>query len=110
MEIAEKMLGNINNDVDFNKLEDETSEDNRKFYARDYIEDENVKFPKPMPKNIMTDYLKEFRYRFAMNNNKALYKLEEKSLSDMLKGIRRGFFEKQCSNQHHNILLDCRKH
>ena len=91
---GEILLGNIkNDDADIIKLDDETSKDIRKFYARDYIAEEDVKFPKPMPKNIIAEYMNEFRYRYAINNNKPLYKLEEKSLSNMLKGIRRGFFE-----------------
>jgi hypothetical protein len=91
--MTDKLIGIYDGDVDIIKLDDQTSKDIRKFYDQDYISIENVKFPKPIQQNVMSEYLNEFRYRYALNNNKPLYKLEEKSLTDMVKGIRRGFFE-----------------
>ena len=91
--MTDKLMGIYDGDVDIIKLDDQTSKDIRKFYDQDYISIENFKFPKPIQQNVMSEYLNEFRYRYALNNNKPLYKLEEKSLTDMVKGIRRGFFE-----------------
>ena len=91
--MTDKLMGIYDGDVDIIKLDDKTSKDIRKFYDQDYISIENVKFPKPIPQNIMSEYLNEFRYRYAMNNNKPLYKLEDKSLYNMVSGVRRGVFE-----------------
>ena len=89
----EKLRGEIKDDCEFITLDEETAKNVRKIYRGDYIALENVKFPKPLPNDEYTSILNEFRYRYAMNNNKHLYKLEENSLYDMVKNVRRGFFE-----------------
>ena len=91
--LTHKLCEQIKDEADIIKLDDDTSGNIRKFYDKDYIAEENVKLPKPMANDIMSEYMREFRYRYALNNNKMLHTLEEKSLTDMISGIRRGFFE-----------------
>ena len=91
--IVDKLSEHIEADVDIKKLDEATSKKIRNIYAKDYIAEENVKFPKPVPNDQMKEYMQEFRYRYALNNNKVLYKLEDKSISDIISGIRRGVFE-----------------
>ena len=88
---VKNIIGQENNDSEIIKLDEETADKIRNFYEKDYIAEENVKFPKPLPND--NNLLDEFRYRYAMNNNKYLYKLEEKKLSTIFSEVRKGFFE-----------------
>ena len=90
---VEKLDGHIKDDADLVILDEDSAKNIRRLYEKDYIEEENVKFPRPIQNDLMDEYMAEFRYRYALNNNKLLHKMEEKSLSDMINGIRRGFFE-----------------
>ena len=90
---TDKLSGDIKTETELIQLDENTSKNIRRFYERDYIADENVKFPRPLPNDVMAEYLNEFRYRYALNNNKDLYKIEDQTLAQLHASVKKGFFE-----------------
>ena len=87
------VIENKENEYDIIKFDDEKAQNILKIHENDYILEENVKFPKPLPQDEVEELLGEFRYRYAINNNTYLSKLEEKSLAQLHSSVKKGFFE-----------------